>query len=369
MEAGLKELKEFISNQIHSFVTFEQARKSYYYLKGASALYSWLETSEYSRCLALLAYFGIQGGLVDDALDFINKEYPQYKEEVRFDYFNKSLFLYQWAALLEEKGLTHESLEKVKKATLFNFVDNVTYDNYEFLSFRGCTKYVLSEIADETLSLMHPSEFNDPMDTVMLQWLDNQIANGVPGFVKQKEALKNLRVRCFSRTAKLPRNESADDYMKLRRRQKQNVCRVSPLMWAHYADNHKGICIKYKFNSRLFPLLNKEETELFRIGNIDYKSKFSVNEFEIRIWDALFSKSKVWEYEHETRLVYYSINNIPKVKTVDVPGAITGIYLGLRCSCEDERIIKSLVKDRNIPIYRMYTDINDVYKLKAKLIV
>ena len=369
MERGLKELKDFIAKQVNTYVTSVQAHDYYYYLKGTVGLYSLLERSEYSRVLSLTAYYGLQGGLVDDALDFIGKEYAKYREEVRFDYLNKSLFFYQWAALLEAKGLIHDSLEKVKKATLYNFTDNVKYDNYEFLSFRGCTKYTLSEIADETLSLMHPSEFNDPMDTVMLQWLDNQIGNGVPGFVRQKEALKNLRVRCFSRTAKLPRGESSDDYMKLRRQQKQDVCKVSPLMWAHYADNHKGVCIKYRFNSKSFPLLNEDETELFRIGNIDYKPRYSINEFEIKIWDALFAKSKVWEYEHETRLVYYSTNDIPMVKTVNVPGAITGIYLGLRCSGEDERIIKSLVKDRNIPIYRMYTDINNVYKLKAKLII
>lgn len=368
MEVGIKELKEFILKPNHVYVTSEQARDFYYYLKGTAGLFPFLETSEYSRALALMAFYGHQSGLVDDALDFIEKEYPKYKDEVRFDYLNKSTFLYQWSLLLEEKGNIHESLEKVKEATLYNFTDNVKYDKYEFLSFRGCTKYVLSEIADETLSLMHPSEFNDPMDTVLLQWLDNQINNGVSGFVRQKEALKNLRVRCFSRTAKLPRNESSVEYMKLRRHQKQNVCRVSPLMWAHYADNHKGICIKYKFESKFFPLLSEDKKELFRIGNIDYKPNFSVNEFEIKIWDALFAKSKVWQYEHETRLVYYSINDIPKVKTVHVPGAITGIYLGLRCSSEDERIIKALVKDRNIPIYRMYTDINDVYKLKAKLI-
>lgn len=367
-DKSIQELKEMVTRPVDYSASKEQCQDYFYYLKGISMLFPWLQSYEYSGALTLAAHYGRRGGLIDEALAFIEREYPKYSAEVKYDYYNKSTLLFQWAALLDEKGKRHESLEMVKKATLYNLTDNVTYKDYEFLSFRACTKYVLSEIADETLSLMHPSEFNDPMDTVMLQWLENQIKLGAAGFENQKEALKNLRVRCFSRTAKLPRGDSPEEVMRLRRQQKQNVCRVNPLMWAHYADNHKGICIKYKFDSRLFPLLSDDETEMYRIGNIDYKSKFSINEFEIRVWDALFAKSKVWEYEHEARLIYFSTKDVPKVKTVKVPGAIVGIYLGLRCSGEDERIIKALVKDRNIPVYRMYTDINNVYKLRARQI-
>ena len=370
MEAGIKELKDFVAKPVDYSANVEQLQGYFYFLRGTASagLFRWLEPHEYSGALTLAAHYGRRGGLIDDALTFMNQQYPVYLENVKYDYYNKSTLLFQWAALLEAKGSKHDSLEMVKKATLYNLIDNVSYSGYEFFSFRGCTKYVLSEIADETLSLMHPSEFNDPMDTVMLQWIDNQIKMGAAGFDNQKEALKNLRVRCFSRTAKLPRGDSPEEVLKLRKYQQQDVCKVNPLMWAHYADNHKGICIKYKFTSEQLPLRNSDETEIFRIGNIDYKPKFSINELEISVNDALFAKSKVWQYEHETRLVYYSINEVPKVKTVNVPGAITGIYLGLRCSGEDQRIIKALVKDRDIPVYRMYTDINNVYKLKAKQI-
>lgn len=368
MDEKLKYFKDFIASPLDYNASIDKAKELFYYVKGMSTKFRFLQTHEYTGALTLAAFYGKKGYLVDEALLFIEKEYPQYIEWVQYDFLNKSTLLYQWASLLEAKGMHLEALEKVKKATLYNLTDNVGYTDYEFLSFRGCTKYVFSEIADETLSLMHPSAFNDPMDTVLLQWIDNQIKIGASGFESQKKALKNLRVRCFSRSARLPREDSPEKILKLRRSQKQNVCRISPLMWAHYADCHKGICLKYRFKSEQLPLINDDHTEIFRIGNIDYKPKFSVNELEIRVWDALFAKSKVWQYEHETRLVYYSTNDVPKVKKIKVPGAITGIYLGLRCSEEDERIILALVKGRNIPVYRMYTDINDVYKFKAKLI-
>lgn len=65
---------------------------------------------------------------------------------------------------------------------------------------------------------------------------------------------------------------------------------------------------------------------------------------------------------------FYSTNDVPRVKKIKVPSAIKEIYLGMRCSEADERIIKALVKERNIPLYRIYTDSNDVYKLRKKLI-
>lgn len=368
MDDELNFFKDFIASPLDHNASVEKAQKLFHYVKGMSDKFRFLQTHEYTGALTLAAFYGKKGNLVDEALSLIGNEYPQYIEWVQYDFLNKSILLYQWASLLEAKGWRHEALEKVKKATLYNLTDNVGYADYEFLSFRGCTKYVFSEIADETLSLMHPSEFNDPMDTVLLQWIDNQIKIGASGFESQKEALKNLRVRCFSRSARLPRGDSPEGILKLRKQQKQDVCKTSPLMWAHYADYHKGVCLKYCFKSEQLPLINDDHTEIFRIGNIDYKPKFNVNELEIRVWDALFAKSKVWQYEHETRLVYYSTNDVPKVKKIKVPGAITGIYLGLRCSEEDERIIRALVKGRNTPVYRMYTDINDVYKLKAKVI-
>lgn len=341
METSIQKIRDLLQQEVNYSASEQQSRVYYNFLKDCRSLYKQLEYFEYTGVLTLSLFYGRKGNLIDDAISFIESEYKQYKEWVKYDYINRSTLFFEWANLLKAKGKKYEALEKVKKAILYNLTDNVSYDGYEFLSFRGCTKYVLSEIADETLSLMHPSEFNDPLDTVLLQWLDNQIKQGAENFELQKEALQNLRVRCFTRTANLPRNEnSAEDALRLRKYKKQDVLKVNPLMWAHYAEDHKGICIKYHFKSEQIPLLNDKETELFRIGNVDYKARFSVNELEIKVWDALFAKSKVWKYEHETRLVYYSTDEVPRVKTFKIPGAITEIYLGLRCSEEDERIIK-----------------------------
>lgn len=91
---------------------------------------------------------------------------------------------------------------------------------------------------------------------------------------------------------------------------------VSNLMWSHYADSHKGICIEYKsefvqaqevFYEDSIPQLNINE--MIRQKYFPEYSK----DFGLNIWRALRTKLKEWEYESEYR---YKANNfmgkIPK---------------------------------------------------------
>lgn len=348
------------------------ASKRFDYLIHTTALFPYIKESwKCSKAVLLALLYGEKSERYEDALRFIEGQYPPYSDLCKYDYGWKASINFAWALLLVKVNKLHEALEKTKIGVLMQFVDNTSYDGWEFFSFRGCTKYVFSEIADEEISLMHPDEFNDPMDTALIQWLKNQekIATDMVGKQLAKnniDALKNLRIRCFSRTHRLPYRESDKDLLRLRKHKNQEIRKINPLMWAHYADEHKGICIKYRFKADFFNLINAECDEIFRFANVEYQPSLDLNSLEITLRDALFTKSKVWSYEHEVRLLYYSTKDTPRVKTVHVPGAIEAIYLGLRCSEADERIIKALVKDRNIPIYRMYTDVSNVYKLKYK---
>lgn len=368
----LLEFEDFVRNENDETISSEIASERFDYIERSTDFFPYIRESWIvSRAMSLLLFYGEKSGRYEDAISFMKSKYADYCELCKYDYQWKAQINFTWAILLEKLNRHYEALEHTKEGVLMQFVDNTSYEGWEFLSFRGCTKYVFSEIADEEISLMHPDEFNDPMDTVLLQWLKNQkdSATDTLGETLAQnniDALKNLRVRCFSRTHRLPDGEDFASMQKLRAHKTQDVRKINPLMWAHYADNHKGICIKYRFKSDFFKLLNDEENELFRIGNVEYKRSLNINDFGISLKDALFAKSKVWSYENEVRLVYYSTKDTPKVKTVKVPGAIEAIYLGLRCSAADERIIKALVKDRNIPIYKMYTDINDAYRLKFK---
>ena len=121
-------------------------------------------------------------------------------------------------------------------------------------------------------------------------------------------------------------------------------------MWAHYGDNHKGICIeinKDKFleeNSSIikpellkeikyFSFNPKEMQEDHRIVNYrEIKNigieKYLKEQFRMEHLDYLyFTKDKDWESERETRLLYFS-----KSKTDEycsIKNSINHIYLGV----------------------------------------
>lgn len=306
----ISKLEDFLRNEEEVDVAPEVASLRFDYIKSIKDCFKYLrENWMYGNALLLAMYYGDKSNRIADALIFIEENFPAYCGVMKYDYSNKAKINFTWSVLLEKSDRHYEAVEKNRKGVLMQFVDNTTYDNWEFFSFRACTKYVLSEIADEEISLMHPDEFNDPMDTVLLNWLKNQKEIADSNLSKiiaenNLEALSNLRIRCFSRTERLPYHETGEEAEKLRKHKRQDILKISPLMWAHYADNHKGICIKYAFTSNMFKLLNDEETEITRFGNLNYKKSLNINDDEITISDALFAKSKVWGYEHETKLFF-----------------------------------------------------------------
>ena len=105
------------------------------------------------------------------------------------------------------------------------------------------------------------------------------------------------------------------------------------LLWAHYANSHKGFCIEYDLD-----ILLKNHSSQFDIKNqihVVYKNERP----EVSESDSLFdvqskvfgTKSLAWEYENEVRLVFLTEGEKPIP-----PEAITAIYFGLNMSLEDK---------------------------------
>lgn len=79
----------------------------------------------------------------------------------------------------------------------------------------------------------------------------------------------------------------------------EKAARNSDLMWAHYADNHRGFCIEYEYDEREF--------SLFAVTYSSHPIMASAKEFlftpdEIFV-RLLTTKSVEWMYEDEWRIV------------------------------------------------------------------
>jgi hypothetical protein len=135
----------------------------------------------------------------------------------------------------------------------------------------------------------------------------------------------------------------------------------SLLLWSHYADNHKGICIEYDLLkedpsniNHLFPMIycnNIYKLELFEKLTRIQKIGLTIN------------KCKDWEYEKEWRVIVIETDGLfPNKMPVPNPKAV---YLGTRFS-QNEQSIKdklfAIFKEKDIPIFQM-TKHPDEYKL------
>jgi len=69
----------------------------------------------------------------------------------------------------------------------------------------------------------------------------------------------------------------------------------SELMWSHYADAGKGVCLGFGFRSN--PILEN------KIVRVNYTNKHVKVVDEIDQFKALFKKRKAWSYEKEWRLL------------------------------------------------------------------
>ena len=113
------------------------------------------------------------------------------------------------------------------------------------------------------------------------------------------------------------------------------------LMWSHYADGHKGICIEFCYS-------NEAHLDFFaRALSVKYRKKLPIinlyTEDSLAIGKKLLSKSIDWSYEQEYRIIEYDRNKNEYCEFE--PTLMSKIYLGLHISEKNTEIIKSFVSE------------------------
>ena len=115
------------------------------------------------------------------------------------------------------------------------------------------------------------------------------------------------------------------------------------LLWAHYADEYKGCCIKLKVKSDVWVRLEVDYTE----------TKLRPNESVSNI-DLFKYKSAPWSYEEEVRYVNY-----PKTKSGECSKYLTigiaAIYMGYKMDNKEFQMWEKVIKriDSSIDVCKM----------------
>ena len=93
---------------------------------------------------------------------------------------------------------------------------------------------------------------------------------------------------------------------------------TSTLMWSHYADSNKGICIAYDFNQwdadalqryLLFPVAySKQPVRLDELLE-DKQNKICQYPLDTAVLCAALNKALIWQYEREWRMIWVTATN------------------------------------------------------------
>lgn len=314
--------------------------KSFYYKKNKDRL---MAIKELNECLTSLKNIKTYDScvelddcsflLIDNGLDSV---------------ISKRRVLFYAGETYAQFGMENESLEAYKQ---YQIESRLKSHHEPFLySFRPINEYTLSDLINNELTLVHPKEFNDPFDTLIYHWIE-----GIDSRCKEKKHV--------------PIYKKSFEYYRVRsfvKDKSQNKAYKNILMWSHYANNHKGICIKYKFQK---PFTERTNCNMYfrPITYVNNKHKVNLNIGPIDSELSYCTKNSTWKYENEIRLIAYMPDAISHFSVIPMGSECTieAVYFGKRCDEHSIRTIKAILRSTNVHYYKMVSEIDDIFNLNV----
>lgn len=288
------------------------------------------------------------------SIEFLSDLIHQYDkdENVRYKFGVKQALFFNLGSCWHKLGKIYysQAVEAFKKYVYYSITQS-SHTSYRptAYAFRKCTTFLYQSLINEQLNISSPTIFNDPFDCPIRLLLNK--SEDVYSLVNQ--AYQHcLKIACFSSNFKLPYSKDINGSIiyneKKHRKDKEEY--LNSLMWGHYADSHKGICIKYRFCDAISQLGSDNPNVVAYFKDVKYSdgdmSEYS-NKESITLEDAFFLKGKQWEYENELRFLYYDLNGKSDYGAIDIPNCIEAIYFGLKCSVQDKETIQNIMRSKS----------------------
>jgi hypothetical protein len=120
----------------------------------------------------------------------------------------------------------------------------------------------------------------------------------------------------------------------------------SQLMWAHYADSHKGICLEFDASKPPF-------TRRDGATKVIYSKTYPAYDMVNVGYEPLVTKSDEWAYEAEWRIVAEERDGSQAPGTIKTdndflvlpPGVLKSVIVGCLASDESRQLVAQLVRD------------------------
>jgi hypothetical protein len=180
-------------------------------------------------------------------------------------------------------------------------------NDYTIFKFRKINKFTLMSIVNGELYFARPDSLNDPFDCQ----------------IDIVASFENAATMANDQTRDLLKRIQHNEYLSRLKHEISNmgVCAFSKtqenrLMWSHYADEHRGICLTYDIPKSF---IDENIDQLMGITDVDYDRSLSdwfleeVPKLSGRasfedyaktlLKKALTVKAKEWSYENEVRFL------------------------------------------------------------------
>jgi hypothetical protein len=265
-----------------------------------------------------------------------------------------------------------------------------------FYKYQVVNDYLLENLKHNQLYYNHPSNYNDPFDSKIYgysectekQWIKDCMKTHLSiSRDKAADALKfNIEEGRIHKKGKLivtdtSYTENSSPLACCFSKEPDNI-----LMWSHYANHHRGVCLSFKASHRPKTIefkhateygltVNSENIPLYHVRYergkpkiVDILELYRTLNSELFL-DFLLTKSPCWEYEKEYRLISNDNINIKKFKKEELEGIIFGLRIKY---CDAYFVYKTIEKNyinRDIPVnFYKAEEVKDEYALEIKKI-
>lgn len=220
----------------------------------------------------------------------------------------------------------------------------------------GAFERDLESLKNDTFWASNTSQLNDPCEGLIL--IDDY-----------QEQIENLKKIFYQHSDNLALIEQSFQNIINMKDTKLGIFSLSKryddeLLWAHYANSHKGFCIKYDLDQllakqnpkhRFFDIQYSD-----KVQNLDFSQILDQDDPDHLVKKMLGYKSQRWEYEQELRI----ITENQGINSYDYR-AVKAIYFGLKTPSEEIEQVMETLQGRNIKYFQMYLKPNS-FQFKAK---
>jgi len=218
--------------------------------------------------------------------------------------------------------------------------------DHRYFRFRGINVNLIKSLVNSKLYFARPETLNDPLDcrldlrqsfvraassateTRRRKFLESALNHGGKFLHEWQVQFQNFGIASFSLGMLEPQ---------------------STLMWSHYADEHRGVCLLYRFPESF--LLDSAH-QVFGVDKVSYadnrltnwlahEAPLEMGQFIkelVKIY--LTAKNPAWAYEHEVRIIRseFGLLDIPR-------GYLEQVCFGLRTSQADIDLVTKLAAE------------------------